>query len=142
MIIFVSWAARTTKFTNISELSSCNKSVDIWSIYMSADSLTLKSQESKDGKLMNCLLKVSANNLNIKTLAESSRTLKKFGYKKLNISFGTRLTVRYIFQNPTCASKCMPETDWKSAPVFHCFSHYHLLIRVNSCQYLIISPVV
>lgn len=48
---------------------------------MSADSLTLKGQESKDGKLMNCLLKVSANNLNIKTLAESSRTLKKFGYK-------------------------------------------------------------
>lgn len=78
---------------------------------MSADSLTLKGQESKDGKLMDCLFKVSANNLNIKTLAESSRTLKKFGYKKLNTSFGTRLTVGYIFQNPTCASKCMPETD-------------------------------
>ena len=48
---------------------------------MSGDSLTLKGQESKDGKLMNCLFKVSANNLNIKTLAESSRTLKKFEYK-------------------------------------------------------------
>lgn len=77
---------------------------------MSADSLTLKGQESKDGKLMNCLFKVSANNLNIKTLAVFKNT-EKVWVQKLNISFGTRLTVHYIFQNPTCASKCMPETD-------------------------------
>ena len=70
---------------------------------MSADSLTLKGQESKDGKLMDCLFKVSANNLNIKTLAESSRTLKKFGYKKTKHFFWNQINSGlYISKSYLC----------------------------------------
>lgn len=69
---------------------------------MSADSLTLKGQESKDGKLMNCLFKVSANNLNIKTLAVFKNTEKVWVQKTKHFIWNQINSALYISKSYLC----------------------------------------